>query len=935
MTTPPSPGKTNGLGEPPSPVSTQEVDWLQCLLCRGVYKDPWLLRCLHTFCQGCFDNRVEAAEGKSECPVCQERDVFGHLKLRPDYAVRYALDHGPAERRPVPCSAGLGGVECGRPAVTHCPTCAKYMCTGCHSNHMELSRSHRVQALGEARADGKRPACWLHPHQQLKQYCTTCEAPTCELCAETHPADHRRVPLDDVASDEINQFCSSLDGQKRKVIDMKKILARQIRRHTEAYERCRRVVEEGHEVLMDVLPSDKEQVLLKLDERHRLQKTRLEKFGEKVLLLAGDATHITSVMERQLQFGLNGEVLALKKPAESKLGGMNRKIDDHFSADTPMAQALLKSGAEIGREMMRTVYRPHVAGDSRRTSPVQLGTLQAFGSSPSGSSHGSSPELSLEQSLSRGSSYDHELLGPEVSGSIRQNGGELGGLGFALPAEISAMLNGNSSGDLFSQPPSSLGLSGMTNGHGSHNGGLSNGHSKLGAVGGGSGGGLSSLTNGLEQHLRLDEPRSVSSSRPTSSFSGLDIGGHHGLVDYNGLSDYSTPRLTNGGLGGQSQSSSTGPFNGNAGGLGQSILSGVAMERSFSGGGSYDSGFSGRYSPYSGISQYGRWSNGNDTASDSGPPSHRPPSVASTQLSSRGPPPSPAPTTPSYPPRGQIRRQKMIYNVKLGEFGVMEGQFTEPSGVAVNQRNEIIVADTNNHRIQVFDKEGRFQFSFGECGKREGQLLYPNRVFVNKQSGDIVVTERSPTHQIQIYNQYGAFVRKFGADILQHPRGVTVDNKNRIVVVECKVMRVLIFDYYGEVLKRFGCSRHLEFPNGVAVNDKEEIFISDNRAHCVKVFGYDGQFLRKIGGEGVTNYPIGVGINLLSQVVIADNHNNFNLTVFTQDGQLVSALESKVKHAQCFDMALMEGGSVVLASKDYRLYVYRYAPAQVQYAYPF
>jgi len=105
-------------------------------------------------------------------------------------------------------------------------------------------------------------------------------------------------------------------------------------------------------------------------------------------------------------------------------------------------------------------------------------------------------------------------------------------------------------------------------------------------------------------------------------------------------------------------------------------------------------------------------------------------------------------------------------------------------------------------------------------------------------------------------------------------------------------MRVLIFDYYGEVLKRFGCSRHLEFPNGVAVNDKEEIFISDNRAHCVKVFGYDGQFLRKIGGEGVTNYPIGVGINLLSQVVIADNHNNFNLTVFTQDGQLVSALVS-------------------------------------------
>lgn len=277
-----------------------------------------------------------------------------------------------------------------------------------------------------------------------------------------------------------------------------------------------------------------------------------------------------------------------------------------------------------------------------------------------------------------------------------------------------------------------------------------------------------------------------------------------------------------------------------------------------------------------------------------------------------------------YPLKSQIKRQKMIYHCKFGEFGVMEGQFTEPSGVAVNAQNDIIVADTNNHRIQIFDKEGRFKFQFGECGKRDGQLLYPNRVAVVKTSGDIIVTERSPTHQIQIYNQYGQFVRKFGANILQHPRGVTVDIKGRIIVVECKVMRVIIFDQLGNVLQKFGCSKHLEFPNGVVVNDKQEIFISDNRAHCVKVFNYDGVFLRQIGGEGLTNYPIGVCINQNGEILVADNHNNFNITIFTQDGQLVNASESKVKHAQCFDVALMDDGSVVLASKDYRLYIYRY-----------
>ena len=104
--------------------------------------------------------------------------------------------------------------------------------------------------------------------------------------------------------------------------------------------------------------------------------------------------------------------------------------------------------------------------------------------------------------------------------------------------------------------------------------------------------------------------------------------------------------------------------------------------------------------------------------------------------------------------------------------------------------------------------------------------------------------------QVQVFNQYGLFVRKFGANVLQHPRGVCVDQNGLIIVVECKVMRVVIFKMEGDVITKFGCSKHLEFPNGIVVNNQGEIFISDNRAHCVKVFNYHGIFLRQIGAEG-------------------------------------------------------------------------------------
>lgn len=288
------------------------------------------------------------------------------------------------------------------------------------------------------------------------------------------------------------------------------------------------------------------------------------------------------------------------------------------------------------------------------------------------------------------------------------------------------------------------------------------------------------------------------------------------------------------------------------------------------------------------------------------------------------------------PPKCQQKRGKMGYIHKFGEFGVEQTKFTEPSGVAVSPVDQsIVVADTNSHRIQVFTEQGLYCHHFGECGKRDGQMLYPNRVAVFPRSGNIAVTERCPTHQIQIYSPSGKFLRKFGSSLLENPRGLTIDHKDRIVVVECKVMRVTVFDAMGKVIHRFTAADHLNFPNGCATNEKEEIFISDNRSHCVKVFTYSGQYLRQIGKPALTNYPIGVGITPQGLVLVADNHNNFNVTLFTQEGVLVEALESRVKHAQCFDIALMGQGQIVLASRDFRIYVYQYDPPEQSAAFKF
>jgi hypothetical protein len=52
------------------------------------------------------------------------------------------------------------------------------------------------------------------------------------------------------------------------------------------------------------------------------------------------------------------------------------------------------------------------------------------------------------------------------------------------------------------------------------------------------------------------------------------------------------------------------------------------------------------------------------------------------------------------------------------------GEFVEPCGLAVGPQ-EIYVADTHNHRIQIFDRTMRYVGAFGTYGKGEGEFAYP------------------------------------------------------------------------------------------------------------------------------------------------------------------------------------------------------------------
>jgi len=53
---------------------------------------------------------------------------------------------------------------------------------------------------------------------------------------------------------------------------------------------------------------------------------------------------------------------------------------------------------------------------------------------------------------------------------------------------------------------------------------------------------------------------------------------------------------------------------------------------------------------------------------------------------------------------------------KFGQLGPGKGQFNSPHGFCLGMDEDIVVADTNNHRVQVFEKTGDFKYQFGIPG---------------------------------------------------------------------------------------------------------------------------------------------------------------------------------------------------------------------------
>ncbi|KAI1299196.1 E3 ubiquitin-protein ligase TRIM71 [Halotydeus destructor] len=139
--------------------------------------------------------------------------------------------------------------------------------------------------------------------------------------------------------------------------------------------------------------------------------------------------------------------------------------------------------------------------------------------------------------------------------------------------------------------------------------------------------------------------------------------------------------------------------------------------------------------------------------------------------------------------------QLSILNVFGSGPGTRQGQFDRPAGICFNMSlNHIIVADKDNHRVQVFDLTGRYLFKFGEKGNRAGQFCYPWDIDSCPLTHQVLVSD-TRNRRVQLFTPYGQYIMHF-AQPLDSPRGVGFLGEKKLVVADFNKHRLLIFDKY-------------------------------------------------------------------------------------------------------------------------------------------
>ncbi len=126
------------------------------------------------------------------------------------------------------------------------------------------------------------------------------------------------------------------------------------------------------------------------------------------------------------------------------------------------------------------------------------------------------------------------------------------------------------------------------------------------------------------------------------------------------------------------------------------------------------------------------------------------------------------------------------------------GEFSKPTGVAVDKDSNVYVADTWNNRIETFDADGNFIRTFGRAGDGPGYFARPKGIAIDTD-GHLWVVDQVQD-RVQVFTPEGRLLIYMGGHGLlpgqfQSLVNITIDKNNRVFTTEQLPGRMQMFRY--------------------------------------------------------------------------------------------------------------------------------------------
>ena len=240
----------------------------------------------------------------------------------------------------------------------------------------------------------------------------------------------------------------------------------------------------------------------------------------------------------------------------------------------------------------------------------------------------------------------------------------------------------------------------------------------------------------------------------------------------------------------------------------------------------------------------------------------------------------------------------------LYEQTIGSGILSNPSGLALQSNGNLVVADSFNNSIYVFNPSAPATpvYHWGQMGA--GNSQFSGVLKVATGPGDAIYVSDPGNNRFQVFNYQGNFQNSFGSPgsfpgQLSTPQGIAVDSSGNIYIGEQGTSRVSVFNSSGTFLTKWGSygtgPGQFSQIEDVRLDAQGRLWVLDGGNNNFQVFDEQGNFLSSIPLPAGPISPLGFGLGADGSLDLADTSdstntfttfNNFSFTTNTNGGFL-------------------------------------------------